>query len=144
MQNRYKNVFVDAAMQFELLCLTIVTQDSIRSSSALKYVSVLLELPNKNSWKPIDMKLDMCDANVQKHQFLNLPAFLYCFEVITWYSSSNCAKIKLFKSKLCTFVWKWIKGVWVLLLLMLIYFGNCSDMYFLQKYTQVHKCHKTR
>ncbi len=26
-------------------------------------------------WKPIDMKLDMCDANVQKHQFSNLPAY---------------------------------------------------------------------
>ncbi len=26
-------------------------------------------------WKHIDMKLDMCDANVQKHQFSNLPAF---------------------------------------------------------------------
>ncbi len=26
-------------------------------------------------WKPIDMKLDTCDANVQKHQFSNLPAF---------------------------------------------------------------------
>ncbi len=26
-------------------------------------------------WKPMDMKLDMCDANVQKHQFSNLPAY---------------------------------------------------------------------
>ncbi len=26
-------------------------------------------------WKPINMKLDMCDANVQKHQFSNLPAY---------------------------------------------------------------------
>ncbi len=26
-------------------------------------------------WKPIDMKLDMCDANIQKHQFSNLPAY---------------------------------------------------------------------
>ncbi len=33
-------------------------------------------------WKPIDMKLDMCDAIVQKHQFSNLPAY---FEVIAWY-----------------------------------------------------------
>jgi len=38
-------------------------------------------------WKPIDMKLDMCDANFQKHQFSDLPAY-YCFEAITWYSSS--------------------------------------------------------
>ncbi len=26
-------------------------------------------------YKPIDMNLDMCDANVQKHQFSNLPAY---------------------------------------------------------------------
>ncbi len=26
-------------------------------------------------WKPIDMKLDMCDANVRKHRFSNLPAY---------------------------------------------------------------------
>ncbi len=75
MQNRYKNVFVDAAMLFDLLCLTIVARDSKRSSSALKNVSVLRELPNINPRKPIDMKLDMCDANVQKHQFSNPPAF---------------------------------------------------------------------
>ncbi len=26
-------------------------------------------------WKPIDMKLYMCDANVQKHQFSNFQAY---------------------------------------------------------------------
>ncbi len=26
-------------------------------------------------WKPIDMKLDMCDANVQKHHFWNFTAY---------------------------------------------------------------------
>ncbi len=26
-------------------------------------------------WKPIDMKLDMCDANVQKDPFSNIPAY---------------------------------------------------------------------
>ncbi len=26
-------------------------------------------------WTPIDIKLDMCDANVQKHQFSNLSAY---------------------------------------------------------------------
>ncbi len=26
-------------------------------------------------WKPIDTRLDMCDANIQKHQFSNLPAY---------------------------------------------------------------------
>jgi len=64
--------------RFELLCRTVITQDLNRSSSTLKYVSVLRELPNKltvyeNTY--IDMKLDMCDANVQKHQFSNLPAY---------------------------------------------------------------------
>ncbi len=26
-------------------------------------------------WKPIDMKLDMCDASIQKHKISNLPAY---------------------------------------------------------------------
>ncbi len=26
-------------------------------------------------WNPIDMKLDVCDANIQNHQFSNLPAY---------------------------------------------------------------------
>ncbi len=33
--------------RFELLCRTVITQDSNRSSSTPKYVSVLCELPNK-------------------------------------------------------------------------------------------------
>ncbi len=54
MQNWYKNAFVDATMLFELPYMqiwtffrTVVTQDSNQSSSPLKYVSVLRELPNK-------------------------------------------------------------------------------------------------
>ncbi len=54
MQNWYKNAFVDATMLFELPYMQIwtvlsnrITQDSNRSSSHLKYVSVLRELPNK-------------------------------------------------------------------------------------------------
>ncbi len=27
-----------------------------------------------HQWKPIDTNLDMCDANIQMHQFSNLPA----------------------------------------------------------------------
>ncbi len=46
-------------------------------------------------WKPIYLKLDMCDANIQKHQFSNLPAYYYYFEVVTWYSSSSWVKIML-------------------------------------------------
>ncbi len=55
----------------------VQTRDWNRNSLPLKYVSVLCELPNKPTVyeKPIDMKLDMCDANVQKHQFSNLPAY---------------------------------------------------------------------
>ncbi len=61
----------------ELFCQTLIPRNSNRSPSPSKYVSVLRELPNKLTvWKPIDTRLDMCDANVQKHQFSNLPAFL--------------------------------------------------------------------
>ncbi len=58
--------------RFELFCRTVITLDS-NQSSHVKYVSVLRELPNKPTVSEnIDMKLDMCDANIQKHQFSNL------------------------------------------------------------------------
>ncbi len=44
MQLCHFNLFV---CRFELLCRTLITQDSYRSSSPPKYVSVLRELPNK-------------------------------------------------------------------------------------------------
>ncbi len=65
--------------RFELFCRSVVTRDSIWSSS-LVASQVCLRTPwvtgqTYRLWKPIDMKLDMCDANVQKHQFSNLPAY---------------------------------------------------------------------
>ncbi len=62
--------------RFELFCRTVVTRDSNQSSSPLKYISVLRELTNNlPSMKTHRSKLDMCDANVQKHQFSNFPAY---------------------------------------------------------------------
>ncbi len=63
--------------RFEVLCRTLITQDSYRSSSPPKYIfrTPWATEQTYRLWKPIDMKLDMCDANVQKHQFSNLPAF---------------------------------------------------------------------
>ncbi len=63
--------------RFELLCRTVTTRDLKRSSSPPKYVSVLRELPKQTYWlwKSIDTRLYMCDANIQKHQFSNLPAY---------------------------------------------------------------------
>ncbi len=132
-KNYNKTVFVDATVLFELPYMqiwsrTVVTQNLNRSSSTLQVpsysVSYRTNLPSIETHK-----LDMCDTNVQKHQFSNPPAYEYCFEAITWYYSSNCAKITLFKSKLCKFVLKGIKGVRVLLPLVFIYFGNCNDIY---------------
>ncbi len=72
MQPSYFNFLV---CRFERLCWTEITRGSNQSSSPPKYVSVLRELPKKLSlWKPIDTRLDMSDANVQKHPFSNLPA----------------------------------------------------------------------
>ncbi len=48
--------------RFELLCRTVITWESNRSSS-LYSVSCWTNLPS------IDTRLDMCDANIQKHQF---------------------------------------------------------------------------
>ncbi len=62
--------------RFELLCRTVITQDSNRSSSSPKYVSVLRELPNKFTvYENTYIRGWICDANVQKHQFSNLPAY---------------------------------------------------------------------
>ncbi len=76
--------------RFELLCRTVITQDSNQSSSPPKYVSVFRDklIIYENISISIDSRVDMCNANVQKHQFSNLPAFSYCFEVVTWHSSS--------------------------------------------------------
>ncbi len=85
MQNWYKNAFVDATMLFwtslnadlSCFCRTVVKQDSNRSSSPHHHVSVVREATEQTYrlWKPIDTRLDMCDANIQKHQFSNLPAY---------------------------------------------------------------------
>ncbi len=113
MLNWYKSAFVDATVLFELAYMQICTVMSSGSytgfESKLLISQVRLRTPwatvqTYRLWKPIDMKLDMCDANVQKHQFSNLPAYKIFFEVITWYSSSNCANITLFKLKLYIYV----------------------------------------
>ncbi len=84
MQNWYKNVFVDATMLFELPYMQIYTVSSNCSYTGfepeLLTSQVRLHTPwaleqTYHLWKPIDMKLDMCDANIQKHQFSNLPAY---------------------------------------------------------------------
>ncbi len=84
MQNWYKNTFVDETMLFELPYMQIWTLLSNRSYTGFKpellTSQVRLRTPwateqTYRLWKPIDMKLDMCDANVQKHQFSNFSAY---------------------------------------------------------------------
>ncbi len=82
MQNWYKNVFVDATMLFKLPYMQIWTVSSIRSYTGIELdllaSQVCLRTPwateqTYHLWKPMDMKLYVCDANGQKHQFSNLP-----------------------------------------------------------------------
>ncbi len=84
MQNWYKNVFVDATMLFELPYMQIWTVLSNRSytgfepellASQVHLRTLWATEQTYRIWKPIDMKLDICDSNVQKHQFSNLPAY---------------------------------------------------------------------
>ncbi len=81
MQNWYKNAFVDATVLFELPYMQIWTVLSNRSYTGFKQELLnSLRTPwateqTYRLWKPIDMKLDMCDANVQKHQFSNILAY---------------------------------------------------------------------
>ncbi len=84
MQNWYKNAFVDATMLFELPYMQIWTVLSNHSYTGFELElftsQVRLRTPwateqTYRLWKPIDMKLDMCDANVKKYQFSNFPAY---------------------------------------------------------------------
>ncbi len=84
MQNWYKNVFIDATVPFQLPYMQIWTALSIRDYTGFEpellasWVHLCTPWATEQTyrlWKPIDMKLDMCDANVQKHQFSNFPAF---------------------------------------------------------------------
>ncbi len=54
--------------RFELFCQTEPHFSSTSTYSVIYRTTYHL-------WKPIDMKLDMCDANIQKHHFSNLPAY---------------------------------------------------------------------
>ncbi len=82
MQNWYKNLIVDVSVPFQLPYMQIWTALSYRdytnrSSSPLKYIYCTPWSTEQTYclWKLIDTKLDMCDANDQKHQFSNLPAY---------------------------------------------------------------------
>ncbi len=84
MHNWYKNVFVDATVPFQLPYLQIWTVLSNRGYTGFEPELLASEVRLRTRWateqtyrlwKPIDMTLDMCDANIQKHQFSNLPAY---------------------------------------------------------------------
>ncbi len=83
MQNWYKNLFVDATVLFQLPYMQILTALSNRDYTGFEpeflATKVHLRTPRATEqtyrlWKPIYTRLGMCDDNVQKHQFSNLPA----------------------------------------------------------------------
>ncbi len=82
--------------RFELLCRTVITWDSNRSSSLPKYFSILRELPNKptvyenpyiRGW--ICAMLTFKSISFQITQLFNI-----VLNFVIWYSSSNCVKLK--------------------------------------------------
>ncbi len=84
MQNWYKNAFVDATVLLELPYMQIWTVLSNRSYTGFEPELLIFKVRLRtlwateqiyHHWKPIDMKLDMCDANVTNHPFSNLPAY---------------------------------------------------------------------
>ncbi len=79
-----ENVFVDATVPFELPYMQFWTALSNRSYTGFEPELLASQLRLRTPWateqtyllwKPTDIKLDMCDANVQKHRFSNLPAY---------------------------------------------------------------------
>ncbi len=84
MQKWYKNLFVDVTVLFELPYMKIWIVVSNRSytgfkperlTSRVRLLTLWASKQTHRLWKPIDTKLDMCDANIQKHQFSNLTAY---------------------------------------------------------------------
>ncbi len=83
MQNWYKNMFVDATVPFKLSYTLIWTAllNSDYTGFEPEFLTsevrnLLRELPNKLTVNENPyIRLDMCDANAQNHQFSNLPAF---------------------------------------------------------------------
>ncbi len=84
MQNWYKNLFVDATVPYKFPYMQIWTALPNRDYTgfepellASKVCLRTLWAPKQTyqNWKSIDMKLDMFDANVQKHQFSNLQVY---------------------------------------------------------------------
>ncbi len=80
MQNWYNNTFVDATVQFELPNIQTWTVSSNRRYTGLEPDLFTSQVRLRTSWatkqtyplwKPIDMKMDMRDVNVQKHQKLS-------------------------------------------------------------------------
>ncbi len=80
MQNWYKSVFVDTAVPFQLPYMQICTalwncsytgfEPELLTSQVTEATEQTYRL-----WKPIDTRLDMCDANVQNKQFSNLTTY---------------------------------------------------------------------
>ncbi len=77
-------LLMHATMLYELLYMQIWTVLSNHSYTRLESELLISQVHLCTSWateqtyrlwKPRNMKLDMYDANVQKHQFLNLPAY---------------------------------------------------------------------
>ncbi len=84
MQNWYKNLFVDATMPFQLPYMQFWTALSNSDytgfepellASQVRLCTLWATEQIYRLWKPVDMKLDMCDADNQKHNFSNLPAY---------------------------------------------------------------------
>ncbi len=84
MQHWYKNAFVDKTMPFQLPYMQIWTALSNYDCTGFEpellafYVHLRTSWATEQTyriWKPIETRLYMCDANVQMHQFSNLPAF---------------------------------------------------------------------
>ncbi len=78
MQNWYKNVFVDATVPFQLPYADLncfVTGFQPELPVFLRLCTPWTTEQTYYQWKPINTKLDMCDANIQKLQFSNLTAY---------------------------------------------------------------------
>ncbi len=103
MQPCYLNFLI---CRFELFSRTVVTRDSNRKvlTTQVHLGTLWATKQTYRLWKPIDIKLDMCNNNVQKHQFSNL--FWNQFYCLVFIYFGNCSDMYLLRisrlAKKCT------------------------------------------
>ncbi len=103
----------------------------IQISVPKRLCSIMLEIcPTLNPTLNLPNRVNKCKTDIKA--YLLMQPFHFNFLICrfhTWYLKYLCENYALLiKTLICKFVWKGVKGVRVLLPLVFVSFGNCSNM----------------